>query len=340
MGKYKDLTGRQFGRLTALEPLPPHGKNTALMWACKCECGGTAIVRGTDLVNGHTMSCGCYRKMQKAMPNGELRLHRIWANMKQRCTNPKSKDFKYYGAKGVSVCAEWEDFETFFYWAMSHGYKDGLTIERIDNDGDYCPKNCKWIPKHRQNSNTSRTKRYVMYGKVFTLAEICRIYGVSRSTVASRMKKGIPLEKAIKQNRRYKVNTKLLELSDRLKDLRTQKSDLEREVKGINEEIDGVTTEMIDLMTTEELTSFNRNGTTFSLVTQEYPAPEPERKGELWEVMKKNGFEDLFTINSQTLSATVKELIAANEGVLPEWLDGLIKIAEKNSIRVAKSKKY
>ena len=136
------------------------------------------------------------------------------------------------------------------------------------------------------------------------------------------------------------MNTKLLELSDRLKELRTQKSDLEREVKGINEEIDGVTTEMIDLMTTEELTSFNRNGTTFSLVTQEYPAPEPERKGELWEVMKKNGFEDLFTINSQTLSATVKELIAANEGVLPEWLDGLIKIAEKNSIRVAKSKNY
>ena len=136
------------------------------------------------------------------------------------------------------------------------------------------------------------------------------------------------------------MNTKLLELSDRLKVLRTTKSDLEREVKGINEEIDGITTEMIDLMTTEELTSFNRNGTTFSLVTQEYPAPEPERKGELWEVMKKNGFEDLFTINSQTLSATVKELIASNEGVLPEWLDGLIKIAEKNSIRVAKSKKY
>ena len=136
------------------------------------------------------------------------------------------------------------------------------------------------------------------------------------------------------------MNTKLLELSDRLKELRMQKSDLEREVKGINEEIDGVTTEMIDLMTTEELTSFNRNGTTFSLVTQEYPAPEPERKGELWEVMKKNGFEDLFTINTQTLSATVKELIAANEGILPEWVDGLRKIAETNSIRVAKSKKY
>lgn len=340
MAKYNDLTGKQFGRLTAIERLPPHGKNTALMWACRCECGGTAIVRGTDLVNGHTMSCGCYRKMQKAMPNGEMRLHRIWANMKQRCSNSKSKDYRYYGERGIQVCVEWQDFEKFFYWAMSHGYKDGLTIERMDNDGDYCPENCKWIPKHKQNSNTSRTKKYMVFGKAFTLTELCRIYGIPRSTVASRLKKGIPLEKAIKENRRYQVNTKLLELSDRLKELRTKKGDLESEVKGINAEIDGITTEMIDLMTTEELTSFNRNGTTFSLVTQEYPAPEPERKGELWQVMKQKGFDDLFTINSQTLSATVKELMAANEGVLPEWLDGLIKIAEKNSIRVAKSKKY
>lgn len=136
------------------------------------------------------------------------------------------------------------------------------------------------------------------------------------------------------------MNTELLNLSDKLKELRAKKADLDIQVKGVNEEIDGITTQMIDLMTTEELTSFNRNGTTFSLVTQQYPAPEPERKGELWETMKANGFEDLFTINSQTLSATVKELIANNDGVLPNWLDGLIKIAEKNSIRMAKSKKY
>ena len=136
------------------------------------------------------------------------------------------------------------------------------------------------------------------------------------------------------------MNTELLELSDRLKTLREEKGEIEKRTKEINAEIDGITMQMIDLMTTEELTSFNRNGTTFSLVTTEYPSPEPERKGELWEAMKRNGFEDLFTINSQTLSATVKELMANNEGTLPEWLDGLIKIAEKNSIRVAKSKKY
>lgn len=340
MGRYNDLTGRQFGRLTAIERMPPHGKNTALMWVCKCECGGTAIVRGTDLVNGHTMSCGCYKKMQKAIPNGELRLHRIWANMKQRCSNPKTKDYRYYGGKGVCVCEDWLNFENFYYWAMSHGYRDGLTIERKDNNGNYCPENCEWIEANRQQRNTGRNRRFVMFGKVFTLSELCRIYGQPRSTIESRLKKGVPLERALKQDGRYKVNTELLNLSDKLKELRAKKADLDIQVKGVNEEIDGITTQMIDLMTTEELTSFNRNGTTFSLVTQQYPAPEPERKGELWETMKANGFEDLFTINSQTLSATVKELIANNDGVLPNWLDGLIKIAEKNSIRMAKSKKY
>ena len=135
------------------------------------------------------------------------------------------------------------------------------------------------------------------------------------------------------------MDNRLLELSDKLKDLRMQKSELDLQTKGVNQEIENVMTEMIGIMTTEEVTSFNRNGTTFSLVTTEYPAPEPDKKGELWEAMKANGYEDLFTINSQTLSATVKELISENGGVLPEWFTGLIKVAEKNSIRVARSKK-
>lgn len=221
---------------------------------------------------------------------------------------------------------------------MTHGYKDGLTIERKDNDGNYCPENCEWIAANRQHRNTRRNRRFIVQGKEFTLTELCRLYGQPRSTVESRLKKGVDLKTALK-NGRNKVDNRLLELSDQLKELRLKKSDLDAQTKGVNEEIDGVTTEMIGIMTTEELTSFNRNGTTFSLVTTEYPAPEPERKGELWEAMKANGFEDLFTINSQTLSATVKELISENDGVLPTWLEGLIKVAEKNTIRVAKSKK-
>ena len=136
------------------------------------------------------------------------------------------------------------------------------------------------------------------------------------------------------------MDSKLLELSDLLKELRDRKSELEHSLKGINGEIEDITKEMIEMMTTEELTSFNRNGIMFSLVVQEYPAPETERKDELWNVMKEQGYEHLFSINSQTLQATVKELISNNDGVLPDWLDGLIKIAEKSSIRVTRSKKY
>lgn len=135
------------------------------------------------------------------------------------------------------------------------------------------------------------------------------------------------------------MNNKLLEMSDVLKELRDKKSDLEYELKGVNGEIESYTKEMIDIMTTEELTSFNRNGVIFSLVVKEYPAPEPERKDELWQAMKDKGFEHLFTINSQTLQATVKEEISNNDGMLPGWLEGLIKVAEKASIRVTKSKK-
>lgn len=337
MKKGKDLTGQQFGLLTAIARLPPHGKNGSYMWVCDCECGSTAIVRTSDLLNGHTLSCGCYKRMHKNIRTSDLRLYNIWSNMKQRCGNPKNKNYRYYGERGISVCSEWQKFESFYYWAMNSGYKDGLTIERKDNDGNYEPSNCEWITKERQHRNTTRSRRYKMYGKIFTLTELCRIYGVPRTTVQARLKKGIPIDKALK-NRRNKMNDKLLALSDRLKELKDRKSSLEKDLKDTNAEIDGVMVEMIELMTTDELESFNRNGTTFSMVTSVYPAPEPERKKELWDVMKANGFEDLFSINSQTLTATLKELISENEGVIPEWLNGLIKITEKNQIRVTKSK--
>jgi len=340
MGRYKDLTGQQFGRLTALEPVKPDDKCKQYKWICRCECGGRAKVRSGDLTSGHTLSCGCLKRLHVAMPRNDIRLYRIWSTMKARCTNPKAPSYKYYGARGIELATSWLHFENFYNWAMANGYEDGLSIERIDNYKGYGPDNCTWIPLNRQGENKRATKKVTYCGREFTLANLCRIYGVNYNTVAQRLKRGILIADALVHTGRIKMNTKLLELSDRLKDLRTKKSDLEKEVRETNAEIDGITTEMIDIMTTEELNSFNRNGTNFSLVVQEFPSPEPERKGELWEVMKKQGFEDLFTINSQTLSATVKELIASNNGLLPEWLDGLIKIAEKNSIRVSKAKKY
>ena len=135
------------------------------------------------------------------------------------------------------------------------------------------------------------------------------------------------------------MSKKLLQLSDYLKELKKKKSETENKLQDIKDDIDIVQKEMIEIMTTEELSNFNRYGTTFSLVLKEYPSAVIERKAELYDRMKEKGFEHLFSINAQTLSATINELISNNEGVLPWWLDGLIKMAEKATIRVTKSKK-
>jgi hypothetical protein len=128
----------------------------------------------------------------------------------------------------------------------------------------------------------------------------------------------------------------MLELADQLKKQRDEKNALDFSLKELNKEIELTEQELIQQMTTEECESFKRNGVTFSLVKKEYPSAVPEKKSELYDIMKEQGFEHLFTINTQTLSATLKELKANNEDILPEWLDGLVQITEKASIQVRK----
>jgi len=132
---------------------------------------------------------------------------------------------------------------------------------------------------------------------------------------------------------------KRFELAEFLKELRDQKDELEEKVKGLNAEIESVQQELIDDLIANESTGFNYKGLNFSLVIKEYPGAEPERKDELYRVMKEQGFEHLFTINSQTLGATIKELKSNNDDVMPEWLEGLVKIAEKASIRISRGRK-
>lgn len=132
------------------------------------------------------------------------------------------------------------------------------------------------------------------------------------------------------------TETKMLELADQLKKQRDKKNGLDFSMKELNKEIELTEQELIQQMTTEECESFKRNGVTFSLVKKEYPSAVPEKKSELYDIMKEQGFEHLFTINTQTLSATLKELKANNEDILPEWLDGLVQITEKASIQVRK----
>ena len=132
---------------------------------------------------------------------------------------------------------------------------------------------------------------------------------------------------------------RMLELADQLKELRDRNSAAQAELKEIGAEIDAVESALIEIMTAEECTGFKRGNSTFSLVIKEFPGAVPECKEELYAQMKQHGFEHLFTINSQTLSATVKELKTNNDDTLPEWLEGLVSIYEQPSIRVSKSKK-
>ncbi len=131
----------------------------------------------------------------------------------------------------------------------------------------------------------------------------------------------------------------MLAAADTLKALRGEKADLQAKLKDVQESIDAVEAELIQLMTDAECTGFERNGTRFSLVIREFPGAVPEEKEELYHRMRLHGFDHLFTINTQTLSATVKELKANNDDVLPDWLEGVIQIFEQPSIRVSKSKK-
>lgn len=133
-------------------------------------------------------------------------------------------------------------------------------------------------------------------------------------------------------------NSNMLQLADRFKELRDMKAVLQDELKALQAELDQTESQLVEVMTTEECSGFKRNGFGFSLVVKEYPGAIPELKTELYDAMKKHGFEHIFTINPMTLSGTVKELKSNNDDVLPDWLEGLVRIYEQPSIRVSRSK--
>ncbi len=157
-----DLTGKRFGRLTVIEK--SESKNGFASWLCECDCGEKCVVCGRALRIGKTKSCGCLRrettaKTRKKHGKKNSRLYRIWTAMKARCTNPQNKRYIHYGGRGIKVCSEWmNSFEAFYEWAMENGYKPDAkrgecTIDRINNDGDYCPANCRWATTAEQNQN-------------------------------------------------------------------------------------------------------------------------------------------------------------------------------------------
>lgn len=178
-----DLAGKRFGRLTVIgfagieRSRDGHSHST---WNCKCDCGTIKKLPTGNLISGNTKSCGCYQKDRvrdiKTKHGGhEERLYSIWCNMKTRCLNPNVPAYKDYGGRGITICQEWlESYEAFRNWCLNNGYKDILTIERIDVNKGYEPGNCTFIGKEKQPLN-ARSNHLVTYkGKTKTLTEWSR----------------------------------------------------------------------------------------------------------------------------------------------------------------------
>ncbi len=197
MGRpYEDLTGQKFGRLTAMERIQGNQRS---LWMCKCECGGTKIVSLGNLKSGAVRSCGCLARettRDRSFKHGETktRLWWIWCGMRQRCEKVNNKDYSRYGGRGITVCNEWHEYASFRDWAMSNGYSADLTIDRIDNDGCYCPDNCRWVSALAQDNNRRNNHTMTYNGETHTISEWGRITGISPKTILYRINAGWPID--------------------------------------------------------------------------------------------------------------------------------------------------
>ncbi len=193
----KDLTGQRFGRLTVLEFVPREGTKQSY-WKCQCDCGNIKVIAGNSLSCRRTLSCGCHRiekitKVKRKYKDGTIdtRLYKIWKGFKQRCYNKNEPSYKNYGGRGISVCNEWKnDFKAFYDWAIENGYSDDLTIDRIDNNGNYEPSNCRWVNMLEQQRNKRNNVMVEYEGKKMCLSAAAKQAGVSVSSVESRYIKG------------------------------------------------------------------------------------------------------------------------------------------------------
>lgn len=188
-----ELTNQKFGKLLVLNR-ESNNKSGNTMWKCLCDCGNIIITSGHCLKNGYSKSCGCTRNEKIKYINykhgkSSSRLFTIWQGMCFRCTNPKFKDYESYKGKGICICDEWKDnFQAFYDWSINNGYKENLSIDRINVNGNYEPNNCRWVNNYIQANNRTNNHHVTYHDETDTFTNMCRKLNVNVKTIYGRMK--------------------------------------------------------------------------------------------------------------------------------------------------------
>ena len=199
--------GERFGRLTVICEVEPkkYGKRCRVrQFLCKCDCGNKTIVNMNNLRNGITRSCGCLRKeLNKGYIEDCLdkpqqsRLHNIWLAMRNRCNSKKGKDYRNYASKGITVCDEWKDFNTFFEWAINNGYHPSKSIDRIDGNKGYSPDNCRWATAKMQANNIKTNVIITYNGESHTIPKWSQITNIPSYVIRNRRNYGWNVERIL-----------------------------------------------------------------------------------------------------------------------------------------------
>jgi hypothetical protein len=194
MEKSLQIPGNKFNFLTLIEPAEI-GAKCIVKWLCRCDCGKVKIISARNIKSGHAKSCGCLqkstvKKLATKHSYSRTKLYNAWISMNQRCNNPRNPNYKNYGGRGIFICEEWLDFEIFKNWSLENGYSEILSIDRINNNSGYNPKNCRWTDRKTQNNNTRRTILTEVNGEILTISQIAKKYSLKHKTISERYRHG------------------------------------------------------------------------------------------------------------------------------------------------------
>ena len=195
----QNLVGKKFGKLLVLRELDER-RNKGVLWECVCDCGGKAKRTTGELNAGRRLTCGCMPTGSNgAWRNGKReKLYVVWCDIIQRCFDKNFRGYHRYGGRGITICNEWRhDYPAFRSWALSHGYKEGLTIDRINNDGNYEPNNCRWVTMKEQCRNKTGLVWITYNGKTMIMNDWAELLGLKKSTLGERIRRGWTIEKAL-----------------------------------------------------------------------------------------------------------------------------------------------